>query len=289
MAVQFSLRMNVMKSKKWLVGILFLIGLGLLMYPIISGILASMQEEKVIAVYENNLDKYTEEEVEKELALAKEYNASISGEHIKDPFIQDSGMVLPDNYSQILDFNGVMGSIEIPKIKVNLPIYHGTSEEVLEKGAGHLLQSSFPVGGAGTHSVISGHRGLPKAKLFTDLVDLEEGDIFYIHILNDVLKYEIDRIETVEPYETENLLPVPGEDYVTLVTCTPYGVNSHRLLVRGMRVPYDVEHTQTIDNSRSIRAAVWWPYIAAAAALVILGILIFFGRRRSKGNGRKKR
>lgn len=278
-----------MKSKKWLVGILFLIGLGLLMYPIISGILASMQEEKVIAVYENNLDKYTEEEVEKELALAKEYNASISGEHIKDPFIQDSGMVLPDNYSQILDFNGVMGSIEIPKIKVNLPIYHGTSEEVLEKGAGHLLQSSFPVGGAGTHSVISGHRGLPKAKLFTDLVDLEEGDIFYIHILNDVLKYEIDRIETVEPYETENLLPVPGEDYVTLVTCTPYGVNSHRLLVRGMRVPYDVEHTQTIDNSRSIRAAVWWPYIAAAAALVILGILIFFGRRRSKGNGRKKR
>ncbi|MCP1103452.1 sortase A [Aequitasia blattaphilus] len=278
-----------MKSKKWLVGILFLIGLGLLMYPVISGILASMQEEKVIAVYENNLDKYTEEEVEKELALAKEYNASISGEHIKDPFIQDSGMVLPDNYSQILDFNGVMGSIEIPKIKVNLPIYHGTSEEVLEKGAGHLLQSSFPVGGDGTHSVISGHRGLPKAKLFTDLVDLEEGDIFYIHILNDVLKYEVDRIETVEPYETENLLPVPGEDYVTLVTCTPYGVNSHRLLVRGTRVPYDVEHTQTIDNSRSIRAAVWWPYIAAAAALVILGILIFFGRRRSKGNGRKKR
>jgi len=132
-----------------------------------------------------------------------------------------------------------MGSIEIPKIHVDLAIYHGTGDEALSSGAGHLRGTSLPVGGENTHAVISGHRGLPSAKLFTDLDQLENGDVFYIHVLNENLEYQVDQIKTVLPTDLDDLEIVPGGDYVTLMTCTPYGVNTHRLLIRGTRIPYD--------------------------------------------------
>ncbi len=272
-----------MKFKKIIVGLLFLAGFGMLMYPVVSNILATMQEEKVISVYEQNLDTYPQEKVDEEMEKAKTYNASISGENIKDPFIQNSGTVLPDNYAEILDIgNGVMGYIEIPSIDVKLPIYHGTSEKVLQKGVGHLLQTSFPIGGKGNHTVLSGHRGLPQAELFTNLVDLEKGDEFYIHVLNETLKYEVDQVKTVYPHETEDLLPVAGKDYITLVTCVPYGINTERLLVRGTRVPYDVKHAKTIDNSQTFRRSIRWPYVVAAFAVAGVGVYVFIKKRKKK-------
>ncbi|MFV0362881.1 MAG: class C sortase [Suipraeoptans sp.] len=271
-----------MNKKKILVAVLICVGVGLIFYPILSSILAYVQEEEVIAVYEKSLDEYSEEEVEEEMAKAKEYNDNISGENIKDPFMKDSGFVLPENYDEILDYDGVMGYIEIPEIKVKLPIFHGTSDEVLGKGAGHLPQSSFPVGGVSTHAVISAHSGLPSATLFTNLNNLVEGDVFYIHVLNDTLKYEVDDISVVEPYETSSLLQVAGEDYVTLVTCTPYGVNSHRLLVRGTRVDYEEEHTETVDLSAKTGNNVLWALLIILLILVIALVIavIRYQRRR---------
>ncbi|MFR3686131.1 MAG: class C sortase [Enterococcus sp.] len=241
-----------MKIYKILFPILVFIGIGLLSYPFISNFFSGIQEEKVISEYEKNFDKYSKEDSEREISLARAYNDSISGEKIKDPFIQNSGASIPDNYMSILNFDGVMATIEIPKIKVRLPIYHGTSEKVLQKGAGHLVQSSFPVGGESSHAVISAHRGLPNAKFFTDIVKLKKKDRFFINVMNETLCYEIDQIKKVEPNETEDLLPIINEDYVTLVTCVPYGVNSHRLLVRGKRAPYSKKHSEEVkvNNDR---------------------------------------
>lgn len=184
-----------MKIYKILFPILVVIGIGLLSYPFVSNFFAGIQEERVISEYEKNFDQYSEEDSEREILLAKTYNDSISGEKIKDPFIQNSGASIPDNYMSILNFDGVMATVEIPKIKVKLPIYHGTSEKILQKGAGHLVQSSFPVGGKSSHAVISAHRGLPNAKFFTDLVKLKKKDQFFINVMNETLCYEIDQIK----------------------------------------------------------------------------------------------
>ncbi|MDH6365968.1 MULTISPECIES: class C sortase [unclassified Breznakia] len=278
-----------MKVKKTLVALLFLGGFALLMYPVVSNILATMQEEKVIASYQQNIDTYSQEKVDEEMKKAKEYNASISGENIQDPFIQNSGTVLPENYSEILDIgNGVMAYIEIPAIDVKLPIYHGTSEKVLQKGVGHLLQTSLPIGGPNNHTVLSGHRGLPQANLFTDLVDLEVGDTFYVHVLNDTLKYEVDQIKTVYPHETDELLPVVGEDYITLVTCVPYGVNTERLLVRGTRVAYEVEHQNTVSNNQVLKRSIRWPYIFGSVVLAGVGGYIYFKKRKKKDENKEE-
>lgn len=269
-----------MKIYKLLIPVLVLIGVGLLSYPFIANIFAGMQEEKVISEYEKNIDKYSAEDSEREISLARAYNDSISGEKIKDPFIQNSGISVPDNYMSILNFDGVMATIEIPKIKVKLPIYHGTSEKILQKGAGHLVQSSFPVGGRSTHAVISAHSGLPNAKLFTDLVSLKKSDRFFIKVMNETLCYEVDQIQKVEPNETKELLPVIGEDYVTLVTCIPYGVNSHRLLVRGTRVPHEKIHTEKInlssDSSKKSFSIIF--------SIAIITIVIFLVRKHFKKN-----
>lgn len=218
---------------------LLLAGFGLLFYPFISNAIFEMNGSRAIQQYSEAVSRTDPAQLAAQREKAVVYNQSLTGQNIRDPFIPDSGMVYPDNYSEILDFAGhMMGYVAIPKIQVDLPIFHGTSDEVLAKGVGHMSQTAFPIGGAGNHTVLTGHTGYAKARLFTDLNKLQVGDLFYIHILGDTLAYQVDQVKVVLPQDTQDLVPVPGKDYVTLVTCTPYGINSHRLLVRGTRVPY---------------------------------------------------
>lgn len=227
-----------------LLSILMIIGFGSLGYPVVSNLQRERGQAKIITEYDEAMESRQDEEIEAARALAIDYNRELlETVVISDPFSPENITELRDYYSEVLDVNGdgIIGYVEIPRIGVYEPIYHGTSEETLAKGVGHLENTSFPIGGISTHAVLSGHTGLPEAKIFTDLISLEENDIFFVHILKDTLAYQVDQIKVVEPSDTSDLHIDTEQDYVTLVTCTPYGVNSHRLLVRGSRVPYTPE------------------------------------------------
>ncbi len=235
----------------------FLIGLAILFYPWFSNKWNQYNDKLKFQEYQQAAnEKFVDEGLVDEWERAHAYNEALSPIIIPDSFIQTEGMTEEDKeYMSCLNINedGMMGYIYIPKIGERIPIYHTTSEDVLQNGAGHIQGSSLPVGGEGTHSAIAAHRGLPGASLFTDIDQLEEGDQFFLYILDDVLAYEVDQILTVEPSDTEALGVEEGKDYVTLVTCTPYGINSHRLLVRGHRVPYEeeqvvVEETKVVQS-----------------------------------------
>ena len=213
--------------------VVFLAGLGLMLYPTVSNWLNVRGQADVISDYSDEVDALDDAEKLECLEAAHSYNRVIS---YGQPFNMSAEDREEYNSQLNLDGSGVMGYIDIPKIDCYLPIYHGTSDEVLKIGAGHFEGSSLPVGGESTHCVISGHSGLPSAKLFTDIDTLEIGDEFYLSVLDQTITYEIDQILTVLPSETQELIIKKGEDYCTLVTCTPYGINSHRLLVRGKRV-----------------------------------------------------
>ncbi len=212
--------------------VLFLAGLGLMLYPTVSNLWNRHNQADVISDYSNEVDSMDEAQKQEYLEAARAYNRRIC---LGQPFeMTDEDR---EEYNSLLDpdGSGVMGYIDIPKIDCYLPIYHGTSDEVLKIGAGHFEGSSLPVGGESTHCVISGHSGLPSAKLFTDIDTLEIGDKFHLSVLGETITYEVDQILIVLPNETQELIIKEGEDYCTLVTCTPYGINSHRLLVRGKR------------------------------------------------------
>lgn len=230
--------------------VIFIIGAGIFLYPAISNYLATVEHERVIKTYTAEMSDDSKAELNALLEEAIIYNDNLAGDPLHDPFVPGSGYVIPDNYNEVLNPNGdgVMCTIEIPKIDVNLPVYHGTSEEVLAKGAGHIEATSLPIGGVNRHSVISAHRGLPSSLLFTRLDELEIGDKFYIHILNEVHAYEVDSIEVIDPEELSYLASEPEMDLITLLTCTPYGVNTHRLLVRGHRVEYIPEIIETVTE-----------------------------------------
>lgn len=267
--------------------VLFVAGIAILTYPYVSNYLAKQNQSKAILDYKTSVEDITDEQQMKEREKAKAYNDCLSGEAIEDPFIPGSGIVLPKNYQEILNIEGIMGYIDIPKIDVHIPIYHGASEEVLQKGIGHLKETALPIGGEGNHVVLSGHRGLSKAKLFSDLDKMEEGDIFYLHVLGDVLAYQVDQIKVIEPTETEDLLPVEGKDYVTLVTCTPYAVNTHRLLVRGIRIPYTEEVEQTEEKETKTDTPLTVYLIVAVAVVVLVWVFILMiWRYRNKRRGR---
>jgi len=260
------------KSRILLVLLMFA-GLGLILYPSVSNYWTESHAARVIADYTEAESKLDTAEYDALWDAAVAYNQM--------PPVLDSNFHLESGqetaYNSLLNLlgNGEMGFIEIPSLKVNLPIYHGTSDSVLSVAVGHLDWTSLPVGGEGTHCVLSGHRGLPSARLFTDLDALKEGDIFQLHILGKVLTYEVDQILIVEPTDTSALQSVPGKDYCTLLTCTPYGINTHRLLVRGHRIPNpegDISGrviSEAVQIQPTIIAAV-----TAGAALVI--ILIVF-------------
>ena len=214
--------------------LIFLAGLSLLLYPSISNYWNSLHQSQAIAVYDQTLDAMDREKNQVMLQQAREYNDSLLGR--SDEFHLDEA--LQAQYESLLNVTGtgIMGYVDIPCINCKLPIYHGTDESVLQVAVGHLEWTSLPVGGPSTHAVISGHRGLPSAELLTHIDRLETGDKFYLHVLGEKLEYRVDDIAVVLPNDTSRLRVVAGEDYVTLVTCTPYGINSHRLLVRGTRV-----------------------------------------------------
>ena len=220
--------------------LIFLVGVVLFAYPTFSQWYNAKDQSDVIAEYADHVENMDDEEIEQELERAREYNEDlIRVVATADPF-QNPNATDAEEYSAYGDLlnltpAGVMGYIEIPAINVYLPIYHGVGKDILAIGVGHLPETSLPVGGPNTHAVLAGHSGMSNARLFTDLPDLVKGDVFYIHVYNRTLTYTVDQIKTVVPTDTRDLVIVPDEDYVTLVTCTPYGVNSHRLLVRGTR------------------------------------------------------
>lgn len=219
--------------------VLFLAALGLTLYPLISNYVNQKYAPEIQTAYQELIQQTDDSVLQEAKQRAVAYNlAIIPG--AADAYSEESLLSAAENYDGQLDVagNGIMGYVEIPKIQVNLPIYHGTDAEVLDRGVGHLLGSSLPVGGENTHTILSGHSGMASQKMFTDLEQLVPGDVFYLNVLDETLAYRVTEINTVLPYETDLLGIVPGEDLCTLVTCTPYGVNTHRLLVRGSRIPY---------------------------------------------------
>lgn len=259
---------------------MFIVGSSVLLYPAISEYINSRNASKVIAVHNEAVEKAAAEELEQLWAEAREYNLKLS----QDP----SAFFAPERlegYEQLLDISGagIMGYIDIDRIKVELPIYHGVDKGVLQIGVGHLEGSSLPVGGSGTHCVLSGHRGLPSAKLFTDLDELTIDDTFTLTILGRKLTYRVDQIKTVKPGETDDLQIVPGKDYCTLLTCTPYGINTHRLLVRGVRVDSQAEQAGIfVPNEAFLIDPLIVTPIAAIPMLAVLLTIVFISDARKK-------
>lgn len=254
--------------------LVFVVGLALLLYPSVSNYWNSLHQSKVIVDYSDSVDELNEERYARLRAEAEIYNRALVG----DNTIGEAG-----EYEEVLDpaGNGVMGYIEIPVIGVALPLAHGTSENVLKDSVGHLEWSSLPIGGTDTHCVISAHRGLPSAELFTNIDRLSEGDRFLLHVLGEELEYEVDKITVVEPHEADSLSVVAGEDYVTLVTCTPYGINSHRLLVRGSRVGAaggsGQERIEASGDAREISPLLITSAVVAVIVVICFAVLLLRG------------
>lgn len=262
--------------------LIFIIGLSLLLYPSISDYWNSFHQTRAIAKYCDTVENLDEKEYDMLLEKARAYNQKLI--HNNDRWYmskQDK-----DEYNSLLDVTdtGIMGYIEIPSIQTSLPIYHGTDEGVLQIAVGHLPGSSLPVGGNGTHTVISAHRGLPSAKLFTDIDQLDKGDIFVIHVLNDVYSYEVDQIRIVEPDDLSDLNIEEDNDYCTLLTCTPYGINSHRLLVRGHRIE-NMDGAQVSFDAQQIDSHLIAVIIAAFILIVIFVLALIYNHRRKKRRG----
>ena len=264
-----------------------LVGAALLLYPTASDYWNSFHQSQAIATYAEEVAGLTTVDYEKVWLSAVAYNERMSA--AGNPFILSEEQW--EEYLKELNVSGsgIMGYIEIPKIECSLPIYHGTDESVLQIAIGHIEGTSLPVGGAGTHCALSGHRGLPSAKLFTHLDQLSEGDVFMLRVLNETLTYEVDQIHIVLPQEVDDLAVVPGRDFCTLVTCTPYGINSHRLLVRGKRIENSEAATAIRITSDAIRIdPILVAPVAAVPMLLILTIYLIANPGGKKKKKRKK-
>lgn len=253
--------------------IIFITGLGIASYPFISNMVAQRHASQVVKDYETNVEEMDEEKIDAMKEAAKKYNEQLSNVVSVDD--ENENNEQGESYVDLLNIGESLGYITIPKIDVNLPIYNGTSQDVLSKGVGHMEQSSYPLGGESTHCVLTGHRGLPSAVLFTDLDKLEIGDEFYLHVLDEILAYKVDQIKVVEPNESGDLEIIDGKDYCTLVTCTPYAINSHRLLVRGERTEYKGEQDKQTKNQMQTGALTKrivdvWPWLLGAFLIAVL-------------------
>jgi len=262
--------------------LILLTGFSLMLYPTVSDLWNSMHQSRAIASYNDSVAVLDTTKHDEMIAAARAYNETLPSNPDRYMMTDDDRVI----YDRLLDVSGtgIMGYIQIPKIECSLPIYHGTSESVLQIAVGHIEGSSLPIGGLGTHCALSGHRGLPSAKLFTSLDKMVKGDVFMITVLNEVLTYEVDQILTVLPDEMEALEIDPAQDYCTLVTCTPYGINSHRLLVRGHRIDTVEENVQ--EKIHVIPEAETMPRervaIILAVPLVLLWILMTILLRRKR-------
>lgn len=267
--------------------LILLVGLSLLLYPYVSDYWNSFHSSRAISAYAEDVANLDEAQYEEMWSAARAYNRALA-ERSTNFALSDAQK---EEYEKLLDISGVgiMGYLEIPELNMSLPIYHGTEESVLQIAAGHLEWSSLPVGGESSHCVISGHRGLPSAKLFTDLDKLQEGDVFVLRVLDEVLTYEVDQIRVVEPSQVSDLEIVEGSDLCTLVTCTPYGINTHRLLVRGHRIE-NIQESQTIrvtSDAMQIEPLIVAPIVATPVLLLLL-VLLLLPKRKDPSRGGKE-
>ena len=267
--------------------LIFLVGLSVMLYPTVSDYINQKNQSRAVASYSEEVENLSDVDYQAYFDAADDYNRRLA--ETPDAFYRPEQV---SGYTDTLDISGtgIMGYITIPKIGVELPIYHGTSDGVLQVAAGHLEGSSLPVGGAGTHAVISAHRGLPSAKLFTNLDELEVGDTFTITVLDRVLTYEVDQVSIVLPTETDLLQPVEGKDYVTLMTCTPYGINTHRLLVRGKRIENaeNQKHIRVTADALRIEPIIVAPALAVPMLLVVLVVMLAVPHLRKRKNQREE-
>lgn len=270
------------KKKKWPFVLIFILGLAILAYPIVSRLYYRIEANNQVSDFQAAKAELDPEEVKRRMDLARAFNESLTNEVSEDPYSEEEKAAGRAEYARMLELNEKIGHVQIPKIDINIPIYAGTNEEVLQKGAGHLEGTSLPIGGNSSHTVITAHSGLPTARLFTDLSQLEIGDKFYIHNIEGVLAYQVDQILTIDPSNFQDLLIVPGHDYATLLTCTPIMINTHRLIVRGHRVEYipSVEEKIIADNIASFQYRYLF-YISLVIILILL-ILIFYLRKKKR-------
>lgn len=279
-----------------LFGLLFVVGFGILAYPTISDQWNTYRQSRLISSYENTLSELKPEDFTREWEAARSFNDTLEQNNLYgDVFGASDDNIKNTDYWKVLNVagDGIMGYLSIPKINVRLAVYHGTSEEILQTGIGHLGGTKLPIGGESTHSVVAAHRGLPSARLFTDIDQLEGGDQFYIHILDEILAYQVDKIlPMVDKDDSDTLEEAlriePGADQVTLFTCTPYGVNSHRLLVRGKRVPYSGEEEVTGVTETMLRAVrnyyMLYLLLGLSITLLIIAVMRLFFKRSKKQN-----
>ena len=265
-----------------IISLIFLAGLGFLLYPTVSNLWNRAHQSHAIATYTKQVEKLDDSQNKEMLKAARKYNKSLlkKSDHWK------LSKKDKKKYESLLDVSGtgIMGYIEVPKIDCSLPIYHGTDEGALQIAIGHLEGSSLPVGGKSTHCVLSGPRGLPSARLFTDLDQMEEGDVFVLNVLGRKLAYEVDQIKVVLPDEMSDLEIVQGKDLCTLVTCTPYGINTHRLLVRGHRTKYIEETVVRVQKEAEKKETGIWLLAGVGAVFLIIIIIVVVKRRRKRRN-----
>ncbi|MFV0362494.1 MAG: class C sortase [Suipraeoptans sp.] len=259
--------------------LVFLVGSGLLFYPRISYWWAQYNQNATILTYNTSVSGLSYDEKEELFEIAEDYNKRMVESIVKDPFASTENIDPFDEYYDTLDIGeGIMGYIRIPGISVRIPIYHGTSDEVLDKGVGHIKATALPIGGLGQHTVLTGHSGLANAKMFDDLENLEIGEEFYLEILDRTFAYRVDQIKVVDPDDVSDLIVSTDKDYTTLITCTPYGINSHRLLVRGERVDYD----DTYEEEVGIESFPWWIIVLIITLIILVYIIGKNVRKRSE-------
>ncbi len=261
---------------------IFILGLGILSYPLISNWYYRIEANNQVADFKEARDLLSQEEIDRRLRLAKIYNDNLGNVTPKDPYSEEEKHKALENYAQMLELRSKIGTIEVPSIDVDLPIYAGTNEEILQKGAGHLEGTSLPIGGESTHTVITAHSGLPSARLFTDLEKVKLGDKFYVENIGGTLAYEVDHIDVIDPSDFSQLLVVPGKDYATLLTCTPIMINTHRLIVRGHRVPYVPEEDEKVREDKGKNLDIDKRLIILLIFAIIILVRFILSKRKKK-------
>ena len=259
--------------------LIFLVGLLTFAYPLISQKYYEIESGSELVEFKKQTEDIDKEEVKRRMDLARAYNETLDPSRLSDPFTEKEKAGRAE-YARMLEVNEMLGHVEIPRIGQDLPIYAGTTDEVLEKGCGHLEGTSLPIGGDNTHTVITGHRGLPNAKLFRNLDQLVEGDVFYIHNIEGTLAYQVDKIQVVDPSDFNPIMVEKGHDYATLLTCTPYMINSHRLLVRGHRIAYQEAIDDGVANSKRLAPDFMQLLLILLPVIAILTIIVIKERRK---------
>ncbi len=271
-------------KRNWKIILLFITGFLIASYPIISNWYYTVENNNQIVDFKEAVDEMSQAEIDERIDLARAYNETLDPSKLADPYT-DREKKGVENYARMLEAREKIGYLDVPKINQQIPVYAGTSEDVLQKACGHLEGTSLPIGGKSTHSVITAHRGLPQVKLFRDLDKMEVGDVFYYTNVKETLAYKVDQILVIEPWNFDPVLVVEGKDYMTLLTCTPYMINSHRLLVRGHRIPYVPEEKEEAEDKAKFN---YKDLIVPGFVILLLIIIIFIyikRRRRRRYEG----